>query len=106
MARHLIGDCTDREIAQIGFGTDATEPAASDTTLINPFKKAIDGTEFPSAGKVRFNWTLDTSESNGKAIREFGLFCENDTLFARRIRATAINKESDISLEGYWEINF
>jgi hypothetical protein len=46
------------------------------------------------------------SEANGMAIREFGLLTANGTLFARRIRANPIYKESDISIEGEWIIIF
>jgi hypothetical protein len=36
------------------------------------------------------------------AIREFGLMTEDGTLFARRVRANPICKESNISIEGEW----
>jgi hypothetical protein len=55
---------------------------------------------------VQVNWKLLVSEANGKAIREFGLLTEDGTLFARRIRANPIYKESDISIEGEWIIIF
>jgi hypothetical protein len=45
-------------------------------------------------------------EANGKAIMEFGLICTDGTLFARKNRAKAIEKDSDISLEGKWRIIF
>jgi hypothetical protein len=37
-------------------------------------------------------------------IIEFGLLCEDGTLWARKIREEAIPKEADISLEGEWII--
>jgi hypothetical protein len=53
-----------------------------------------------------FNWPLAATEANGKEIREFGLFCTDGALFARRIRDRPIYKESDIALEGEWIITF
>jgi hypothetical protein len=113
MARLVAGEFEDRNIAKIGFGTNETKPEVGDTDLTGAFVKELDGYEFPDMGQVLFNWSLSTSEANGMAIREFGLFCEDDALFARRRRekvggdpADPIYKESDISLEGTWTIIF
>ena len=54
--------------------------------------------------KVKFNFTIGTNVANGMAIREFGLFFADGTIFSRRVRASAIGKESDIEITGYWEI--
>jgi hypothetical protein len=108
MARLLSGDLTGKQVTKIAFGTNGTAPALSDTIITNAFRKNLLGFTYPAAGQVRFNWNLSTAEANGMAILEFGLICEDLTLFSRRIRESGkpINKESDISLEGDWTIIF
>ena len=106
-AAHFFGgDGTDKEIAEIGFGTSGTAAAVTDTALTNPFTKDIDSIAYPADGQVKALWTLAESEDNGVAIMEFGLFAEDGTLLARKVRTTAINKESDISLDGSWTFVF
>ena len=95
-----------RHITQIGFGIDSTAAMVADTMLTDPFMKPLDGFEYPEMGQVQFNWGLGINEANGKEIKEFGLFCEDGKLFARRVRLKPINKEDDISLEGTWTIIF
>ncbi|MDR2952575.1 MAG: hypothetical protein LBU82_04950 [Treponema sp.] len=113
MARLIAGEFANRNITKIGFGTNNAKPAVEDTVLTDAYVKTLDGYEFPDMGQVRFNWSLGTSEANGKGIKEFGLFCEDGALFARRRRekvggepADPIHKEADISLEGTWTIIF
>jgi len=113
MARLVAGEFSDRHITKIGFGVDNTKPTVTDTELTDAFIKALDGYEFPGMGRVQFDWELATTEGNGMAISEFGLYCEDGTLFARRRRektdgspADPIPKENDISLEGTWTIIF
>jgi len=113
MARLVAGDFGDRNITRIGFGTNETKPELEDTVLTAAYIKALDGFEYPDMGQVQFNWSLSIDEANGKAIREFGLFCKDGALFARRRRekpngtpADPIYKENDISLEGTWTIIF
>jgi hypothetical protein len=106
MARLLAGNFTDRNISKIAFGTSGNVPAPGNTEIQNPFVKPLGTVSFPSDNAVQFSWLLLETEANGLAIREFGLLCENDTLFARRNRAEPINKNSDIALEGQWIIEF
>lgn len=95
----------DKRVTQISFGTDGTAPEAGDTGITAPFTKNIGSVTYPDNTSVVFNWSLATSEANGKAIQEFGLLCIDNTLFARRTRAV-INKTSDLRLEGTWKIQF
>ena len=104
MARLVAGEFGDRHITKIGFGTNNAAATVDDTDLTGSYVKTLDGYEFPAMGQAQFNWHLGTSEANGMKIIEFGLFCEDDTLFARRRRektngeaADPIPKESDIS---------
>jgi len=113
MARLVAGEFEDRHITKIGFGTDITKATVDDTELKEVYVKDLDGFEYPKMGEVQFNWELDEDEANGMAIAEFGLFCEDGTLFARRRREDKqgeplppIPKASDISLEGTWTVSF
>ena len=93
-----------KKVTEMKFGTDGTDPSSGDTTITAPFTKTVTAT-FPDSTSVVFEWSLATSEANGKAIQEFGLICADGTLFARRTRAV-INKTSDLRLEGTWKIQF
>lgn len=105
-ARLLGGDITNRSVTQIGFGTNGVAPAAGNAALTNPTLKGIDSVTYPAANQVSFNFSLGSAEANGKAIMEFGLLTAAGVLYARRVRASALNKESDISLSGSWVITF
>jgi hypothetical protein len=106
MARLISGDVTGRSVTKIGFGTGGTAPTVTDTALTGQFLREVSGYSYPEDGQVQINWVLPTSEGNGKKIIEFGLFTNDGMLFARKTRAQAIPKESDISLEGSWIIVF
>jgi hypothetical protein len=106
MAHLIAGDVVDRSIACISVGTNGDAPTVADTAITGDFTKAVDGFEYPANGQVQVNWKLLVSEANGMAIREFGLLTEDGALFARRIRANPLYKESDISIEGEWIIIF
>jgi len=108
LARLLAGNFTNRNINRIAFGTNGTAPKLTDTIITGSYMKSISAIEYPADGVVQFNWKLETTEANGKAILEFGLICADSSLFSRRVRESgkAINKESDISLDGYWRIEF
>jgi hypothetical protein len=105
-ARLLAGEGEGKRIARIAFGTSGNIPTPDDTEITGPFIKAILAFSYPALGQVEFKWKLLSNEANGKAIIEFGLLCEDGTLFARKIRQKAIPKEPDISLEGEWVIIF
>lgn len=105
-ARLLGGDVTNRSVTQFGVGTNGTAPASGNTSLTAPFTKAVDSVNYPAANQVTFNFSLSSAEANGKAIMEFGLFTAAGVLYARRVRASALNKDSDISISGSWTITF
>lgn len=90
-------------ITQIGVGTNSTAPALSDTALTSQFKKAVDAVSYPDASSVRFSFTIDGTEANGKTIREFGLLDANDGLFSRKSHADIV-KTSSVILSGTWTI--
>lgn len=105
-AKLLGGAVTGKSIASVGFGTSGTAPVGGNTALTSPYTKALDSISYPATNQVQFNFSLGSGEANGKAILEFGLITTDGTLYARRIRAGALNKESDISLSGSWVITF
>lgn len=106
LARLLGGDTTNRSVTKIGFGTSGTAPVVGNTGLTSPFVKAISSVTYPVAGDVQFNYALGSGEANGLAIMEFGLFTAGDVLIARKVRSSALNKDSDLSLTGSWTLSF
>lgn len=106
MAHLAGGDVASRSIAKVAFGTNGTAPAASDSSITDPYEKQVDAVEYPQSGQVTFHFSLGSSEANGKQIHEFGLLCADGTLFARRIRSEALAKEQDITIDGEWTIAF
>lgn len=102
----LIGAATStKDVTQIAFGTNGASPVLTDTAITGAFTKAVGAVSYPATGQVRFAWSLELSESNGVTIREYGLLCQDNTLFARKVRAD-IAKTSDVRLEGTWTIIF
>jgi hypothetical protein len=106
MEQLIAGNVAGKSIDRIAFGTSGSVPTPDDTAIAGPFVKPLSGVSFPDTGGVEFSWDLLETEANGKAIMEFGLLCADGTLYARRHRVSAINKDSDIALEGQWIINF
>lgn len=108
MAHLLAGGATDTwSINYIGFGTNGDPTQLVNTSLTEPFVKAITTRTVVDASHIRFNFTLDAAEAINKPIREFGLLSgDKKVLFARKIRQTALNKTSSIALSGSWIINF
>lgn len=105
-AKLLGGAVANMSVTQISFGTSAAAAAAGNTAITSPFTKLIDTITYPASNQVAFNFTLGTGEANGKAISEFGLLTAGNALYARRTRATPLNKESDLTLTGSWVITF
>jgi hypothetical protein len=106
LSRLLGGSVTGRSVTQIAFGTNGTAPAAGNTSITSPFIKALGSPTYPSESQVTFPFSLLASEANGMAIFEFGLLATDGTLFARKVRGAALNKDSDISVTGSWTIQF
>jgi len=106
LAHLLAGDTTGRPVTQIGFGTNGAAPNVNNTALTGAFVKNTGTPTYPTSSQVRFPFTLLTSEANGLAIIEFGLLCTDNTLFSRRVRGAAINKDNTISFSGTWTISF
>jgi hypothetical protein len=104
-ARLIGGGGGGKQITQIAVGTSGTAASLPDSDLTDKFIKAVTSVSYPQTGAVTFAFEIGVSEANGMAIREFGLFSADNSLFARKVR-DVINKTSDISLEGTWTIQF
>lgn len=105
-AQLLGGDVADNSVSHIAFG-DGSSPAAPENTLLSqPFTKPLDGHSYPDSISVTFSFSLGASEANGKAIHEFGLLTSGGRLYARKVRAGPLVKDSELSLKGTWRIVF
>jgi len=103
---NLLGAATSgKRLSKISVGTNGTAPSGSDNAITGAFTKNLGTVTYPTISSVRFDFSIGASEANGIGIREFGLVCEDLTLFARKTREL-INKNSDIILNGNWIISF
>jgi len=103
---NLLGAATSgKQLTKLSVGTSGTAPTGSDTAITGAFTKSLGAVSYPTISSVKFDWTIGASEANGIAIKEFGLLCTDNTLFARKVREV-INKNSDIILNGNWTISF
>ena len=105
---------SDLFIRNIVFGDgDGTATPDQDSIDGNSWDKPLDVDsegkwyEYPegTADRVQFNWSLDYNEFNGHDIKQFGLLCNDGTLFAKKTRR-AIYKDDTLSFEGTWTIIF
>ena len=101
----LAAGKSDRYITQIGIGSGSSAEQEDDTALeeqqLYPLSaSSVDGRD------ARFDFIIGENDANGLAIREFGLFCSDGTMFTHRVRRGVIEKESDIELHGYWILHF
>jgi hypothetical protein len=101
----LIGGGGGYAITDFKAGTSGTAAAAGDSSITSPFSKAITTVSYPVDGTVQFDFSIELSEANGKAIQEFGLFDSDGVMFARKTRAV-INKDNTIRIVGTWKIIF
>ncbi|WP_020613217.1 hypothetical protein [Sediminispirochaeta bajacaliforniensis] len=106
MARLISGEVSGRSIDRIAFGTNQSTPTPGDTGITSAYMKPVQAFSYPAPGQVEIAWNLLVTEANGMSIGEFGLLTADGALFARKHRTKAIEKESDISIEGQWLIIF
>lgn len=93
-------------INRISFGTSGVAATPDDTFITAPHTKNLGTPTYPAIGQVRFPFSLNSGEANGKVIREFGLMLNDNTYAARKVRAGAIEKGPDLSLSGSWTLIF
>ena len=94
-----------KQLTKLSVGTNGTAPVGTDNAITGAFTKSLGTVTYPTISSVKFAWQLGAGEANGIGIREFGLLCLDNTLFARKTREL-INKNSDIILNGSWTISF
>ena len=98
----LKGDA-DKYIHKVQMGTRGTAPVAGDTAITG----AIDITIISKTvvgSKLVITFEIGSSLGNGTTISEFGLICNDGTLFSRKAWAP-FTKISDLTINGTWEIN-
>lgn len=108
----LIAGKTNFIINQIGFGSSNNSESADDTGLENQMLFPLrpieqDGVTSKVEGlDAIFYFVLYENEAVGFDIREFGLFCEDGSMFSHRVRNGSIYKDSDIEIRGSWTLHF
>ena len=107
LSHAIAGDSADSwAISKIGFGSNNTLPTPNDSVLsTDAYIKPLNGSKIRGT-IVRFDFTLDKNEANGKPINEFGLLTGNGTLFARKIRQQPLSKTNSTEFIGTWTIVF
>lgn len=105
LTKLLGGSAAGKKVTQISVGTNGTAPTLADTNITSAFTKNIDSVSYPDASSVQFAFTIDNAEANGMTIREAGLILEDNTMFARKVRAD-FAKTSANKLQGLWTIKF
>lgn len=105
---HLLNNSqgANQHIDHIEVGTSLTAATLADTSITAPVSKTLNNVSFPTDGQVDFEWSLEVNEGNGVAIAEFGLFCADGSMFARKVCASnqVINKTASMRIEGIWSI--
>lgn len=102
----LLGAATSgKQLTKLSVGTNGTAPVGTDSAITGAFTKNLGTVSYPTISSVKFDFQLGATDANGIAIREFGIVCADNTLFARKTREL-INKNSDIILNGSWTISF
>lgn len=105
IAKLIGGDGTGKQIVEFAVGEGSSSPVDADTALTNEFVKAINNVTYPVTGTAQVEFSLETTDANGLDITEFGLYCDDGTLFSRKVVPT-ISKTSDIRIEATWKIIF
>lgn len=102
-ARALVGDPSG-VITKIALGTNSVYPTKGDTSITDAEYINVSGHSFPDSRTVRFNFTIGYDDAVGKNINELGLVTSTGLLFSRKVRKT-IEKTSDMTITGYWDIS-
>lgn len=103
---NLLGAATaGKQLTKLSVGTNGTAPVGTDSAITGAFTKSLGLVTYPTISSVKFDFQLGAADANGIGIREFGLICTDNTLFARKTREL-INKNADIILNGSWTISF
>lgn len=104
MARLLGAADSNKRVTQIAFGTSGVPVSGGQTAITSSYVKALDGVTYSGTSAI-FQYALEYNENNGMTIQEFGLLCDDNTLFSR-ITRNSLQKTADIRLTGTWTITF
>ena len=111
LAKMVTGEASST-IDFIGLGSGGEDEAAGDTALTEQILLPLTG-KTTEGMDARFDFTIGEYQANGLKIREFGLFFTDETMFSHRVRrkksdgsASVIEKQDDITIQGYWIIHF
>lgn len=106
LAELVGGTVSGNSLTKFGVGINGSVPSSGNTLLTSSYSNAVVAVFYPSAGVVSFEFGMSSAEAVGMQILEFGLLTDGGRLFARKVRAVALNKTSDISFNGSWVITF
>ena len=101
----LLGGFSAEKIAFVGVGTNGTKAAGDNVSLTGQILIPVIQANV-SGSSIVFRFNIDETMANGIKIREFGLFGNKGTMFARRIREKALDKDHAMRIEGIWTIQF
>jgi hypothetical protein len=97
--RNAIRDFLQSDLDDMAVGTDGTDPSATDTALGNEvLRKAFKSEKDTGDGSGQYDMRVLSTEANGSALRELGLYTGGGALYAR-IAFAEINKTSDFEVE-------
>lgn len=98
---------TDYVIGKFGVGTGLTAARVTDVALEAEVHSGVLSTvDYISPFVTRFSFVLGLNDANGHMLSEMGLYTDNDTLVARKVRAVSINKVSTFSPTLSWRVRW
>jgi len=104
MAFLMAGEPGSHKISKFGVGTGTSFPDDYDTGLTNAVITDLVGYRFLEDTVVQWDFAVPASEAVGLDLAEFGLYSEDEQLFARKIRTPAFTKDASMSLSGQWTV--
>jgi hypothetical protein len=113
----LLAGKTGMHVSKVGVGSGKLTPGTTDTGLTNPsvvsvFEARIgvglekEGGVFNDPRVVQFHFRFEKAVAVGKEIWEYGLICDDNTLFSRITRPTSFIKTDIDVIVGFWQIQF
>lgn len=108
--RNLLRDLLNGDalsgITEFAIGDDNTATSNNDTELGNELLRATLTSTSKDTLKLTAQYFLASTLLNGETLREAGLYTDEDTLFARYVLDTEIEKDNTIAVTFTWEITF
>lgn len=108
--RNLLRDLLNGDalsgVTEFAIGDDNTAASNNDTELGNQLLRATVTSTTKETLKLVVQYFLSSTLLNGETLREGGLFTDEDTLFARYVLDTEIEKDNTIAVTFTWEITF